>query len=169
MFLTMEKIMLMLPATGQSRGGFAQQVHAAVESFTVQYAEQADFVSYFQKQWGKKTGRNADKTLHQAHCNSTAMREQQRWCKFEQTPRGARSMQVQTHHVHVRQVMTQLITSQGITYLSENPPNRAAREDHKCTPIILSLTRPISTTPWRPIPRVYQRSQEEEAWSKGGS
>ncbi|KAL3144261.1 hypothetical protein ABBQ32_004034 [Trebouxia sp. C0010 RCD-2024] len=56
MFLTMEKIMLMLPATGQSREGFAQQVHASVESFTLQYAEQADFVSYFQKQWGKKTG-----------------------------------------------------------------------------------------------------------------
>lgn len=56
MFLSMEKIMLMLPSIDQSKESFTQQVHDAVDTFCTQYAEQADYVSYFQKQWGKKTG-----------------------------------------------------------------------------------------------------------------
>ena len=46
----------MLPATGQSRESFAQQVLGAVDTFYTQYAEQADYVSYFKKQWGNMTG-----------------------------------------------------------------------------------------------------------------
>ena len=43
-------------ADDQSRESFTQQVHDAVDMFCTQYAEQADYVSYFQRQWGKKTG-----------------------------------------------------------------------------------------------------------------
>jgi len=35
MFLSSEKIMLMLPATGQGRDSFAQQVRDAVDAFYV--------------------------------------------------------------------------------------------------------------------------------------
>ena len=48
MFLSSEK---MLPATGQGRDSFAQQVRDAVDAFYVHYADQADYVSYFQRQW----------------------------------------------------------------------------------------------------------------------
>ncbi|KAA6421245.1 MAG: hypothetical protein FRX49_08731 [Trebouxia sp. A1-2] len=55
MFLSTDTIMLMLPATGQGRDSFAQQVRDAVDAFYVQYTQQAEYVSYFQKQWGQKT------------------------------------------------------------------------------------------------------------------
>ncbi len=56
MFLHMERIMLMLPATGQSSQSFKQQVHDAVEKFCADHAEQTDFVAYFRKTWGHKAG-----------------------------------------------------------------------------------------------------------------
>ncbi|DBA69546.1 TPA: hypothetical protein ACH3X2_012744 [Trebouxia sp. C0005] len=58
MFLSTEEIMLMLLATGQGRDSFAQQVRDAVDiidAFYMQYAQHAEYVSYFQKQWGQKT------------------------------------------------------------------------------------------------------------------
>ena len=45
----------------QSRESFTQQVHDDVDMFCTQYAEQADFVSYFQKQWEKKTSQRVCK------------------------------------------------------------------------------------------------------------
>ena len=70
MFLGMERIMLMLPSTHQSRESFTEQVHGAVALFCTQYAEQADYVSYFQKQWGWKTGQcvSAHASCHWLHC-----------------------------------------------------------------------------------------------------
>ena len=47
MFLSMGKIMLMLPSIDQSKESFTQQVSDAVDTFCTQYAEQADYVSYY--------------------------------------------------------------------------------------------------------------------------
>ena len=56
MFLSLEKIMLMLPVTGQSRDSFRQQVQQAVEEFCLQYAQHADFVKYIQDHYAHKIG-----------------------------------------------------------------------------------------------------------------
>ncbi|DBA79433.1 TPA: hypothetical protein ACH3X2_007707 [Trebouxia sp. C0005] len=54
MFLSLEKIMLMLPATGQSRDSFRLQVQQAVEDFCLQYAQHADFVQYISDYYAHK-------------------------------------------------------------------------------------------------------------------
>lgn len=56
MFLSLEKIMLMLPATGQSRDSFRLQVQQAVEDFCLQYAQHADFVQYISDYYAHKIG-----------------------------------------------------------------------------------------------------------------
>ena len=69
--LGMERIMLMLPSTHQSRESFTEQVHGAVAMLCTRYAEQADYVLYFQKQWGQKTGQcvSAHASWHCLHCS----------------------------------------------------------------------------------------------------
>lgn len=57
MFLSLEKIMLMLKATGQSTDSFSRDVRDAAERFCTQYAEHADFIAYFKKTWAHKLGR----------------------------------------------------------------------------------------------------------------
>ena len=56
MFNSLEKIMLMMRSTGQSREAFAQQVNSALEDFYQKFQDQAVFVAYFKKHWGSKIG-----------------------------------------------------------------------------------------------------------------
>ena len=42
--------------TGQSREDFAQQVNSSLQAFYDRFEEQKEYVSYFQKRWGQKTG-----------------------------------------------------------------------------------------------------------------
>ena len=56
MFLSLEKIMLMLPAIGQSSDSFRQQVQQAVEDFCLQYAQHAEFVQYIRAHYAHKIG-----------------------------------------------------------------------------------------------------------------
>ena len=64
MFLSMAKIMLMLPSIDQSKESFTQQVHDAVDTFCTQYAEQADYV-LTSKSSGER--RQVSACLHMIH------------------------------------------------------------------------------------------------------
>lgn len=66
MFLSLEKIMLMLPANGQSSDSFKQQVKQAVRDFCSQYAQHSEFVCYIQKFYEPKIGK-AKPMLHGWH------------------------------------------------------------------------------------------------------
>lgn len=56
MFNSMEKIMLMMRSTGQSREDFAKQVDQAMQAFYEQYHDEEEYVAYVKKYWGGKTG-----------------------------------------------------------------------------------------------------------------
>jgi len=62
MLLQLERIMLMLWATGQSSQSFKQQVHGAADKFCADHAEQTDFVAYFRNTWGHKAGERTPST-----------------------------------------------------------------------------------------------------------
>ena len=59
MFLSLEKIMLMLPAIGQTKDSFRLQVQQAVEDFYLQYAQHTDFVKYIREYYAHKIGEHS--------------------------------------------------------------------------------------------------------------
>ena len=48
--------MLIMRKTGQSREDFVLQVKGTLQAFYDEFAEQKEYVSCFQKNWGHKTG-----------------------------------------------------------------------------------------------------------------
>ncbi|DBB04166.1 TPA: hypothetical protein ACH3X1_013210 [Trebouxia sp. C0004] len=54
MFNSLERIMLMVRRTNQSRVDFTQQVKDAIQTFYDTFKDEQEFVAYFQKHWGHK-------------------------------------------------------------------------------------------------------------------